>query len=63
VAADDTPETLAARVLESEHACYPLALRYLAEGRLSIDGETVRVAGLARSSQDALPTTINPPGD
>lgn len=32
VAPDDTPATLAARVLRLEHAIYPLALRWLAEG-------------------------------
>ncbi len=32
VAPDDTPDTLAARVLRLEHAIYPLALRWLAEG-------------------------------
>lgn len=30
---DDTPDTLAARVLEAEHRIYPLALRYVAGGR------------------------------
>lgn len=33
---DDTPETLAARVLEQEHRIYPLAIRWFAEGRLSL---------------------------
>lgn len=32
VAAGDTPETLAARVLEQEHRLYPLVLRRFAEG-------------------------------
>jgi len=36
VAADDTAETLAARVLEVEHRIYPQALRLLAEGRVRI---------------------------
>src|SRR5207249_1619072 len=40
---DDTPETLAARVLEQEHRLYPEALRLLAEGRLEIQGCRVRV--------------------
>jgi phosphoribosylglycinamide formyltransferase-1 len=31
---DDTPDTLAARVLEVEHRIYPRALRELAEGRV-----------------------------
>ena len=34
VLADDTADTLAARVLEVEHRIYPLALRRLAEGRV-----------------------------
>lgn len=33
---DDQPETLAARVLEKEHVIYPLAVRWLAESRLSL---------------------------
>jgi len=34
VLARDTPETLAARVLEVEHRIYPLALKRLAQGRV-----------------------------
>jgi phosphoribosylglycinamide formyltransferase-1 len=34
VRADDTPDTLAARVLEQEHRIYPQAIRWFAEGRL-----------------------------
>jgi phosphoribosylglycinamide formyltransferase-1 len=34
VAANDTEETLAARVLEAEHRIYPQAARWLAEGRI-----------------------------
>jgi phosphoribosylglycinamide formyltransferase-1 len=33
---DDTPDTLAARVLEVEHRIYPRALRELAQGRVEI---------------------------
>lgn len=40
---DDDSASLAGRVLTAEHRCYPLALRLLAEGRLRIDGETVRI--------------------
>jgi len=36
VRADDTPETLAARVLRQEHRIYPQAVRWFAEGRLEI---------------------------
>lgn len=36
---EDTEESLAARVLEVEHRCYPLALDYVASGRVRmIDG-------------------------
>ncbi len=43
---DDTPETLAARVLAQEHAIYPLALRLVASGAARIvDG---RVVGAGR---------------
>ncbi len=38
---DDNAERLAARVLEAEHRCYPLALRLVAEGRARIDGARV----------------------
>jgi phosphoribosylglycinamide formyltransferase-1 len=44
---DDTTETLAARVLAAEHQIYPLALKWLAEGALSLrDGRCV-IAGAA----------------
>lgn len=38
---DDTPETLAARVLAAEHKLYPQILKLLASGCISIDGDTV----------------------
>lgn len=37
VLADDTPETLGARVLELEHRLYPLALALIAEGKVAVD--------------------------
>jgi phosphoribosylglycinamide formyltransferase-1 len=37
VRADDTPDTLAARVLQQEHRVYPQAVRWFAEGRLEIN--------------------------
>lgn len=42
---DDTPERLAARVLEQEHLVYPRAARWFLEGRLMIDAGRVRVKG------------------
>ena len=45
VCADDDARTLPARVLVSEHQIYPQAVRWFAEGRLTIDGQHVRVSG------------------
>ncbi len=42
---DDTEQTLAARVLAVEHRIYPLALRLLAEGRITLAGGRCRIAG------------------
>lgn len=44
---DDTPETLAARILPAEHDAFIEALRLLAEGRLTLDGRRVRVSASA----------------
>jgi phosphoribosylglycinamide formyltransferase-1 len=43
VEADDTEETLAARILAEEHRLYPQAVRLFAEGRLRIAGRKVVV--------------------
>jgi len=40
---DDTPKTLAARILPHEHALYCQAVQLYAEGRLKIEGRRVRV--------------------
>jgi len=37
----DTPEALAARVLETEHKLYPMALRWIAEGRVRLENGDV----------------------
>jgi phosphoribosylglycinamide formyltransferase-1 len=47
VLAGDDADTLAGRVLQAEHACYPLAVRLIAEGRVSIEAETVRIRDAA----------------
>ena len=52
----DDEDTLAARVLAAEHRCYPLAVRFIAEGRVRVVDERVTIAG-------AIPPTdllINP---
>lgn len=41
----DTPDSLAARVLEQEHVVYPRAVRWFLDGRLSVEGGVVRVEG------------------
>jgi phosphoribosylglycinamide formyltransferase-1 len=41
---DDTPESLAARVLAVEHRLYPEALRLFAAGRVRVDGRRVLIS-------------------
>jgi phosphoribosylglycinamide formyltransferase-1 len=45
---DDTPETLAARVLEQEHVIYPIALRLVASGAVHVEGNRVVGAALGQ---------------
>lgn len=52
----DTSDTLAARILVAEHRIYPLALRLIAEGRVSVADERVSIAD-GHAPEDAL---INP---
>ena len=42
---DDTAETLSARVVATEHRCYPLAVRLIAEGRVRVRNELVLIEG------------------
>lgn len=42
---DDTPDSLAARVLAEEHRIYPAALGWLAAGRVRVDGGRAIVEG------------------
>jgi phosphoribosylglycinamide formyltransferase-1 len=44
---DDTPDSLAARVLVREHEIYPRGLALLAEGRVAIDVDTALVDGVS----------------
>ncbi len=44
---DDDARALAARILVQEHRIYPQAVQWFAEGRLSLEGRRVRVAGAA----------------
>lgn len=45
VYATDTPEELERRVLQIEHIVYPAVVRWLAEGRVSLQGNRVNVLG------------------
>ncbi len=40
---DDTEETLSERILKLEHKIYPEAIRLFSEGRLKIEGRTVKI--------------------
>jgi phosphoribosylglycinamide formyltransferase 1 len=51
----DTPETLAARVLEQEHRIYPMALELVSSGKVQIEGN--RVVG---ASNDGRNTLVSP---
>jgi phosphoribosylglycinamide formyltransferase-1 len=50
----DDEERLAARVLSAEHQAYPLALRFIAEGRIRVDDERVEIAGPFTAPQAVL---------
>ncbi|MHB0939148.1 MAG: phosphoribosylglycinamide formyltransferase [Armatimonadota bacterium] len=51
---DDTPETLAARVLVEEHKAMPEAVRLFCAGRLRIDGRVVRVLPTAEMEEEPV---------
>ncbi len=57
ILAEDTEETLSARILQQEHKIYPHAIQLIAEGRVTIEQRQVRIA-YAEKSETAL---INPP--
>jgi phosphoribosylglycinamide formyltransferase 1 len=53
---DDTPEALAARILEIEHRIYPAALRLVASRQIRFEG------GICKTSGEATPAVlISPP--
>jgi phosphoribosylglycinamide formyltransferase-1 len=56
---DDTEAALAARVLAVEHRIYPLALRLVAEGRVTVAGGRCRTAG-AQDPDGALLVPADP---
>lgn len=50
---DDTPDTLAERILQQEHCIYPQAVRWFIEGRLQVVDGQVRLSAASRQG-DAL---------
>ena len=57
VFADDTEETLSARILIEEHRIYPRAIQLFSEGRLHVVGQRVLVDNMDRKDQ----VLISPP--
>ncbi|GMR21029.1 MAG: phosphoribosylglycinamide formyltransferase [Gammaproteobacteria bacterium] len=51
---DDNPDTLAARVLETEHRIYPQAVAWFSEGRLTISNGKVLLDGQTRPEQGLI---------
>src|ERR1700724_3118225 len=55
---DDTPQTLAARIIIIEHRIYPDALRLLAGGKIRLDGELCKTAGSAGSDDTLISPAV-----
>jgi phosphoribosylglycinamide formyltransferase-1 len=50
VLAGDTADSLAARILRQEHLLYPLVVRWIADGRIRLEGGTVEVDGVPQGA-------------
>jgi len=59
VADDDTPERLAARILEIEHRIYPEALRLLASGKVRLDGDVCRISGTSATGGTMISPAVD----
>ncbi len=57
VTEDDTPDSLATRVLRQEHAIYPQAIRMFAQGELRMEGDVVYYADKPLSSPIIIDAT------
>jgi phosphoribosylglycinamide formyltransferase 1 len=55
---DDTPDTLAARVLRVEHRIYPAALRLVASGKIHLEGSVCKAAGSADGNDSLISPTV-----
>jgi len=56
---DDDADRLAARILEQEHIAYPLAVRLIAEDRVTLEGERA----LIRDGAPSAAALVNPGGN
>jgi phosphoribosylglycinamide formyltransferase-1 len=56
---DDTPDTLAARILEVEHRIYPDALRLVASGRTRLEGDVCKTAGSPAGDEALISPAVN----
>ena len=56
---DDTPEILAARILEVEHRIYPNALRLVASDKIRLEGEVCKTAGDAGSGGSLVSPAVD----
>src|SRR6202047_2395684 len=56
---DDTPQTLAARILEIEHLIYPDALRLVAGGKIRLEGALCKLAGNAASGGSLISPAVD----
>jgi phosphoribosylglycinamide formyltransferase-1 len=56
---DDTPQTLAERIVAIEHRIYPAALRLLAGGQIRIEGDLCRTLGGAGSGASLISPAVD----
>src|SRR3981081_3118019 len=55
---DDTPDTLAARILGVEHRIYPAALRLVASDKIRLEGDICKTAASAGSGDSLISPAI-----
>jgi phosphoribosylglycinamide formyltransferase-1 len=56
---DDTPDTLATRILEIEHRIYPAALLLVAGGQVRLEGALCKTAGGAGSGDSLISPVVS----
>ncbi|MFQ5533881.1 MAG: phosphoribosylglycinamide formyltransferase [Sphingomonadales bacterium] len=63
VLSDDSPETLAERVLKMEHSIYPMAVRMIAESRVRVTGNKVEIQDAAAPGVGLMNPVLPEPED